>query len=146
MATTAQEIFEAAMGLMDELDDSGAADTSDTAEYKNRVLLILNTLAPELYPYSDTYEIDEAGERPVLRRIKKLSEAVDLDDYCCRTVLPYGLAAQLWLGEDNVGAQFCQQRYEELKDGLRRGLPVTSEDINDVYGSYGWYDQFGAWT
>ena len=37
MATTAQWIFEKAMNLMDEVNEStGATDTADTREYKNR--------------------------------------------------------------------------------------------------------------
>lgn len=146
MATTAQDIFDVTMGMMDEVSDDNQTDTADTLEYKNRVVRILNVLAPELYPYSDTYEVDELNERPILRKIKTLTEAIDLDDYCCRTVLPYGLAAQLLLDENPSAAGFYQQRYEELREGLKRGLPVMSEDITDVYGSYGYYDQFGAWS
>ena len=48
--TTAQEVFEKSMSLMDELNEStGAADTSDTKEYKNRTVAILNILGGELY-------------------------------------------------------------------------------------------------
>jgi hypothetical protein len=146
MATSAQEIFESAMSLMDELDDNGAADTSDTAEYKNRVLSILNILAPELYPYSDTYEIDELNERPIFRWIKNMTEALDLDDYCCRTVLPYGLAAHLVLDENPSAAGYFQQRYDELKDSLKRGIPKMSADIEDCYGEPWPYNDFGRWV
>ena len=56
MATTAKDVFDIAMGLMDEVNEnSGATDTADTKEYKNRTLLILTALRGELYPYSDTY-------------------------------------------------------------------------------------------
>ena len=55
MATTAQDVFDAAMGLIDEVNEStGSTDTADTKEYKQRTLLILNMLIGELYMYSDT--------------------------------------------------------------------------------------------
>lgn len=49
--TTAQRVFDLAMGLIDEVNESsGETDTSDTREYKVRTLLILNTLRGELFP------------------------------------------------------------------------------------------------
>lgn len=146
MATTGQEIFDAAMGLMDEVDASGNTDTADTLEYKNRVVRLLNVLAPELYPFSDTYEIDEYGERPIFRKIKTLNEALDLDDECCRSVLPYGLAAALLLEENPSSAGFYQQRYEERKQELKRGIPTKSVDIEDCYGEPWPYNDFGRWN
>jgi hypothetical protein len=58
--------------------------------------------------------------------------------------MPYGLAAHLLLQEDPAAANFCQQRYDELKSRLHIGLPASSEEIEDVYG--GWpYNDFGSW-
>lgn len=148
MATTAQDVFEKAMSIMDELSDDGQADTADTAEYKNRTIPILNVLAGELYPYSDTYEYREAGIRPIVGVIDDFTDNIDLDDYCCRSILPYGLVAHLWMDENPTGASYCQQRYDELKATLDRGLPQVSEDIGDVYGHDGglWpYNEFGMW-
>ena len=42
------DIFEAAMGLMDELSAEGEAQTSDTAEYVLRTPAIINMLVGEL--------------------------------------------------------------------------------------------------
>lgn len=148
MATNAQDIFEKAMSIMDELSDSGEADTPDTAEYKNRTLAILNVLVGELFPYSDSYDIQEDGIRPIAGVIEDFTSGIDLDDYCCRSILPYGLVAHLWLDENPTGASYCQQRYDELKATLSRGLPQVSEDIHDVYGYDGgiWpYNEYGMW-
>lgn len=148
MATTAQDIFEKAMSIMDELSDSGEPDTADTEEYKNRTLFILNVLGGELYPYSDTYTMNDPGKRPIMAVIEDFEDEIDLDDYCCRTVMPYGLAAHLWLDENPTGASLCQQRYDELKAKLAEGLPRESEDIFDVYGPNGGlhpYNEFGMW-
>lgn len=145
--TTAQRVFDIAMGLIDEVsENSGATDTADTKEYKARTLLILNALRGELYPYSDTYSVEGAGRRPILHVIQNFTDVIGMDDYICQTVLPYGLAAQLLLDENSSAAGFFQSRYEELRDKLAQGLPQSSEDIEDVYGgnAHPW-NWFGAW-
>lgn len=148
MATTAQDVFDTAMGFMDEVNESGQTDHGDTKEYKNRTLLILNALRGELYPYSDTYEIDSDTERPISSIIADFATPIDLDDYICQTVMPYGLAAHLLMDENPTSANYFQQRYDELKAGLARGLPSISVDIEDVYGWAGGispYNEFGMW-
>lgn len=137
MATTAQEIFELTMAKMDELDDNGKVDSSDTAEYRNRTLGILNILQGEVFPYSDTYQdYADQGRRPICPAIEDFDEPLQLDDFICKSVLPYGLAAHLLLDENPSAAGFYQQRYEELLRKLQSGfgLAATSEDIVDVYG------------
>jgi hypothetical protein len=144
MATNAQRVFDVAMGLMDELNESGATDTGDTREYKNRTLFILNTLRGELYPYSDTYEVTEPGKRPIVAVIDSFESEIDLDDYICQSVMPYGLAAHLLLDENPTAASFFFQRYQEAVARLARGLPQGSEDIEDLYGGIE-YGEFGYW-
>lgn len=142
--TNAQKIFEIAIAIMDSQSDDGRADVPDNAEYKNRTLHILNLLAGELYLYSDTCERDDEG-RPIPAEIRAFDKPIDLDDYICRSVMPYGLAAHLLLSEDPTVANYCQQRYDELKMRLAQGLPAVSEDIVDVYGGYYPYNEGGAW-
>jgi hypothetical protein len=144
--TTAQDVFDAAMGLMDEVNETtGETDTVDTKEYKNRTLFILNILRGELYPYSDGYDRDTDGARPIARIVEDFDSGLPLDDYICQTVLPYGLAAHLLLDENPSAAAFYNQRYEELKAQLSRGLPSVSEDIYDVYGGGLRYNEFSRW-
>lgn len=144
--TNAQRVFEIAMGLMDEVNEStGAADTSDTREYRVRTLYILNALRGELFPYSDTFEITEPGKRPICPVIMDFEGVIHLDDYICQSVMPYGLAAQLLLDENPSAAAFLQQRYEELRDKLARGLPQMAESIVDVYGVITPYNDDGRW-
>ena len=145
--TTAQRVFDIAMGLMDEVNESsGATDTSDTREYKVRTLLILKALRGELYPYSDTFPVAEDGKRPIVSVIQNFTDVIDLDDYICQTVMPYGLAAQLLLDENPQAASFLQQRYEELRDKLSKGMPQSSEAIEDLYGvMYHPYNEFSRW-
>lgn len=149
MATNAQRVFDLTMGLMDEVNEtSGATDTSDTREYKNRTLFILNILRGELYKYSDTYVDDEPGIRPIVSVIENFEDNIDLDDYICQTVMPYGLAAHLLLDENPTSADYFNQRYQELLMKLERGLPAESSDIVDVYGPCGGiypYNEFSRW-
>jgi len=143
--TNAQEIFDTTMAMMDEVREDGSTDNSDTREYKNRTLPILNILRGELYPYSDTYDANDAG-RSISARIKNFTSSIDLDDYICQTVMPYGLAAHLLTDENPSLAGFYQQRYEELVSKLARGLPAVSEDIEDVcFGGGNEYTEFGRW-
>ena len=142
--TTAQRVFDLTMALMDEMSESGATDTADTTEYKNRTLNILNVLRGELYPYSDTYLDDESGKRPIAVVIQNFTDEIALDDYICQSILPYGLAAHLLLDENPSSASFFQQKYDELKVGLARGMPKISEDIEDIYGGFS-HCEFGRW-
>lgn len=145
MATTAKQVFDAAMGLMDEVNETtGSTDSADIKEYRQRTLLILNILNGELFPFSDTYEVERSGKRPISRPIESMESKIELDDHICRTVLPYGLAAHL-LNDENPGTTgFFQQRYEELKRQLGVGMPRESEDIKDIYGGIP-YCEFSRW-
>lgn len=149
--TTGEQVFELTMSLIDELDDQGEYDTQDTQEYRNRALSILNVLRGELYIYSDTYGLNAewaTGRRPVVGLLTDLDDVIDLDDYICQSVMPYGLAAHLLLDENPTTAGFFQQRYDELKMSLSRGIKAVSEDIEDVYGFNGGlfpYNEFSRW-
>lgn len=128
--TTGNEVFDQAIHLMDEQNETnGKTRTQDTKEYEYRTLSILNTLLPELYPYSDTYQVSGNGKRPIIVKMDALSQPIDLDDAICRGVLPYGLAAHLLLGENDTMASFFNQRYSELLNGLRSRSAAVWEDI-----------------
>lgn len=149
--TNALRVFELAINLMDELTDEGAFDHEDTTEYKNRTLAILNILRGELYLYSDTFRKNQewaTGRRPVVGVIENFDDPIDLDDYICQSVMPYGLAAHLLMDENPSAAGYFQQRYDELKALLMRGMPAVSEEIEDVYGVRGGinpYNEFSRW-
>lgn len=143
--TTAQWVFEKAMHLMDEVNESnGQADTSDTKEYKNRTLAILNILRIECFPASDTYVVTQPGKRPICPEIQRFTAEIGLDDGICQGVLPYGLAAHLLLDENPTVASYFQQRYEEALAAAKAGLPSAAEDIVDLYGGIE-HGQFARW-
>lgn len=145
MSTNAQWIFEKAMHLMDEVNEStGAADSADTKEYKNRALPILNILRHECFSASDTYASTTPGKRPVCPEIIDFEADIYLDDVICQGVLPYGLAAHLLLDENQSSAAFFQQKYEEQLAAARFSRPSAECDIVDLYGGIE-YGEFGRW-
>ena len=142
MATTVQDVFDKMLTIIDAVDDQ------DVSDYENRTIGIINVLAGELYIYSDNWKVSEPGKRPIVTPVAEFTDEIGLDDYICRTVMPYGLAAHLMLQEDTTTAAYAQQRYDELKRLLAQGLPAESEDVVDVYaGNDGkWYNPAtGEW-
>ncbi len=128
--TTANWVFDRAIHLMDEQNETnGKTRTQDTKEYEFRTLSILNVLRNELYPYSDTYEVRTDGRRPVCVELTSMEQPIDLDDALCQSVLPYGLAAHLLLGENDTMASFFNQRYAEMLNELRSRSTAEWEDI-----------------
>ena len=128
--TTANWVFDRAIHLMDEQNETnGKTRAQDTKEYEFRTLSILNVLRNELYPYSDTYEVRTDGRRPVCVELTSMEQPIDLDDALCQSVLPYGLAAHLLLGENDTMASFFNQRYAEMLNELRSRATAAWEDI-----------------
>lgn len=72
-----------------------------------------------------------------------LTDEIALDDFICRTVMPYGLAAHLVSTEDAALASFMEQRYEELRDKYAT-VPAESSEITNLYGGIE-YGEFGEW-
>lgn len=142
--TTAQDVFNKAITLMDEQSDTGLTDWSDTQDYKNKTLYILNILRGELYPLSDTFTVSEPGKRPVSKKLVAMTDEIDLDDVIAQTIMPYGLAAHLLIDENPSAAAFYQQRYEELMRKLGAQIPAKWDTIEDVYGIVPNAD-FGRW-
>jgi hypothetical protein len=115
---TAQDTFVTAMNLMDEESEDGTY-TGYPDEYKNKAWSILTLLQAELLPASATPSV-----------ITSNTSVFQVDDRTCLTVLPYGLAAQLLMNEDQNRAAFFNNRYDELK----RKRPALITKIKDVYG------------
>ena len=142
MATTPETVLELTIALTDNQDENGHYRIADNNEYRYRTLQILNTLIPELYPFSDTYKITQKGKRPIITYLTEFDQEIGLDDYICRSVLPEGLAGLLFADENPSMASLHWQIYEERKALLARGMPAESEPIVDVYGG-GYYDEDG---
>ncbi|MBQ3372538.1 MAG: hypothetical protein IJG40_05305 [Oscillospiraceae bacterium] len=148
MAVTAMDIFERAMHLSDNGDEStGKFDTVDNREYKYRTPSIINTFINEVYPYSDTCKT-VPGKRPAHPFITSMDDEIDLDNYCVE-VLAHGLAAKLFTDENGTIANYYQQEYERRLNDLRirGGIPSAAEPIEDAYSGAGYYDEeTGEWV
>jgi len=136
MATTAQTVFDYAMGLLDEVNAAGETDTTATAEYKVRALFILNILRGELYQYSDGYLSVTSGIRPISTVLTALTDSVGVDDFLAQTIMPYGLAAHLLIDENPKAASFFQSRYDELLARYGANTPSEFTDITQTYGGF----------
>ena len=140
---TVQQIFDMAIHLMDEQSESnGGTGTVDTAEYKYRTISILNSVIPALYPYSGNYEPVASG-RPTAQILEwgnyqnpDFTQAVDLDDTLCLSVLPYYLAAQLLSAENETLSAWFMNRYREAFNDLRNRIPAEFEKISTPYGLF----------
>ena len=135
---TVNDVFTAAMGLMDELDAEGGARTSDTREYEHRTPGIVNMMVSEyriLAGMSGGFVALEGMEDPIL----------EIDDTYAIGVMQYGLAANLLVDENPTAASFYEQRYEELRDRYFSRRPAQDgEEIVDMYGGIE-YGRFSRW-
>ena len=96
MNYTVQDIFDSAIRLIDEQNEStGSTETADTKPYRVKAVSLVRNLIPRVYPVSDTYAASTDGKRPVCRMPEALTDELDLDQYICESVLPWGLAALL---------------------------------------------------
>ena len=114
---TAQDVFISTMNLIDEDTEDGTYEGYPD-EYKKKAWTTLTLLQAELTP---------ASINPTV--ITSETSVFALDDRSCLTILPYGLAAQLLLNEDQNRAAFFNARYDELK----RKRPAKIVPIKDVY-------------
>lgn len=134
MSTTAKWVFDKAIYLMDEQNESsGQTQTEDTREYEFRALGIMNILRHELYPFSATYNRESTG-RPICPEITSFDDTIDLDDAVAQGVMPYGLAAHLLLGENDTMANYFSQRYMEALLTMRMTNTTEIESIPLYYG------------
>ena len=140
-----KEVFDIAIHLIDAQNESnGATETSDTKEYLLRTPNLLNSILNRAYPYSDTY-VPVAEKRPTHELVKTATDMINMDDYICLTVLPYGLAALLVNPEgDNALANFFWQMFEEGLEAAKRNLPSGIEPIENAYGRLE-YGEFSKW-
>lgn len=140
---TVQDIFDAAMDLMDEQDPStGSTATMDTEEYVFRTISILNTALPLLYPYSSNCDRSGTG-RPGAVQLLALdranpdfAQAIFLDDDLCWGLLPFWLASMLRSGEDTEFSMRMMTEYNNALASIRNLVPSQFEPIATPYGLF----------
>lgn len=92
---TAQQVYEKALGLLDELEEDGTVSDDTDAVYAKRAIQLIDTLQRELARYE--------GVEP--NSITALTQTLKISDVTAATVLPYGLAANFAL-VDNMTALY----------------------------------------
>lgn len=126
MTVTARQVYDAALVLMDEVNEAGNIGTDQPDYYESKALQILTTLQAELLPLAIEPE-------PILQ----LTQELLVSDRVALLVLPYGLAAHLLLADDMNLSAFLNARYDELK----RKVPAGGiQPIKDVYNVLGGVD------
>ncbi len=129
----AEDIFNIAMAMIDEMTETGALDGETTAEYRAKAPAILSMLQTELIGIDNRYRDKKDWVYPVL--IESLDQTVQVDDVKAQTLLTNGLAAQLMLHEDKTLANYFEQRYQEMKGMFIKPTPRKPETREDVYGA-----------
>lgn len=140
---TVQEIFDAAMDLMDEQNEStGSTDTMDTKEYRLRTISILNMAIPSLRPYCDDYDRSSGG-RPRNKTLyaddrsnPDFEQNIPLDDALCWGLLPFWLASMLRNGEDDEFSMRMMTEYNNAFAGIRDKVVSEFEQIPTPYGLF----------
>lgn len=129
----AKEVYESALAIMGETDSDNS--------YKDRTPALINTLLPKCWQYTEQYA---GGSRNGWVAISDIEdELIGFDDTMVLGVMPHGLAAALYVGEDPVLANSWQQIYEEALLEARRN-PKQFEPITDVYGCVD-FSSYGRW-
>lgn len=147
--TTAQDVFDIAIRLMDAQNEStGATETADTKEYRLRAPSLLNSILDRAYPASDTWPEAADRKRPICPKVTAMTDEIDLDERICTGILPYGLAGLLLTEENPALANFFWQTFLEQLEEAKRGVPAGIDSVEDVYGFMNdnlEYGQFAQW-
>jgi hypothetical protein len=85
------------------------------------------------YDYEGTIRVNY---RPIPALVSAMTDAMQLDDVTCRTLLPYGLCADLFKEENSQIATFCLTKYKELKAVATKAKPANEQVMVDVYGGF----------
>lgn len=124
---TGREVFDIAMNLLDEQNESsGETLTADTKEYQLRSVRLLNSLLPRLCVLTGKTYVsmtDDSSDMPV-------SDAVSSG------VASYELAALIAQteGDTEIADRFRRDGEANLQEIASREEPAVMEDITDVYG------------
>ena len=149
MSVTVQQVFDIAIRLMDAQNEStGSTDTADTKEYRLRTPSLLNSILDRAYSASDNYPATTDRTRPICPKVSAMDDEIQLDEYICTGILPYGLAGLLLTEENPTLANFFWQIFRERLTATKMALPACEDSIDDCYGFLSdsvEYGRFGRW-
>lgn len=79
MAVTAQQIFNIAMGVLDELNNDGTVNTSDTADYLARAPSILTIGQAILLPMGEVFSFADISNSPITNLLGEMFEIYEYE-------------------------------------------------------------------
>lgn len=136
---TVQQVYDLAIMLMDEQNDStGATNSSELNGYKNRALALINILVSDLYNISDNTTFPDTS-KPVPLLLTDFTDGIDLDDRLAANVLPFGLASLFLRNEGQVGvvtSNYFWAVYNDRKKEYAKKRPTAKVAITNLYGSF----------
>ena len=125
---TGNQLFERALDLLG-LRNENAQAPSDTDDLKSRALTLINVVLAE----SSSLDCRIRKTEHTVKAVSSLEEELDCADIVLQSVLPYGLARLLILGEDDALAGSMTRLYEEAKRSAIKFGKAKAESITEVY-------------
>jgi hypothetical protein len=122
MSVTAQEVYERALALIDEIGEDGTIDAENTAGYAGKAPLLIDMLQRELATLERV---------TVENEISALTDALAISDDTALRIMPYGLAAKFALADKDADAY---NEYSAQYELLKRTIKLEPDTITDVYG------------
>ena len=121
--TTAEDIFNKAIVILDELTETGAIADSEIAEYKHKAPYLLDMWQ---------HEIARLENIEIENPITSLDQELEISERNCQSGAYY-LAEHFAMADMNEElAAMCRRKYRELKSEAIKEIPTT--EIIDVYG------------
>lgn len=122
MAIIGEDVFIMTIKMIDAIDRSGNVTESKIVSYRAKAPTFITMLQGELLPASS----DAVN-------YTSLADPLSITDKQALYVLPYGLAAELMISEDDSQsiASYFSSRYAEAK--RKYPAPARINKVNDVY-------------
>lgn len=126
---TVREIYRTALALLFETEASAP-------DYGEEAPVILNVLLPEVLGVNNQVRawkgLGPLKDCPV---VTSLEQEVPLEPELCRAALPYGLAANLLLGDEEEARSV--NYFAKYAEAVNQAVRLCPEKIRDVYSGEG---------
>lgn len=117
MATTAQDVYEVALALMDEVEEDGKFTATNDEKAPYLIDLLQRDLA-----FAEDVTVSTA--------ISALTDSLVISDDTAMRIMPYGLAAKIALADKDADAY---NEYQSTYERLKRTIRIDEADITDEY-------------
>ena len=124
---TVRELTDAAYAVIGLYE--GASIKSDLSDYEARAITLINILLGEI----SVIDCRIKREPATISRVGAFTDRLPTCDIISSSVLPYGLAALLTLGEDDNVYLALLDRYNKQKASALTLGRAKAEPINEVY-------------